>query len=145
MPLAIFWPELSADRGGAGHPVGDSPDPLLAQRKAAVPARKLPSAEKVVDNYLKASGGKKRIAAIRDAAYDWVIQLKDQTMGTARTQTKAPGSVRTEMTFGNGQIISAANTSSAWVYGLDGQLRTLTGAEADAAKLKSLLDASRLD
>ena len=65
-------------------------------------------------------------------------------MGTARTQTKAPGSIRTEMTFGNGQIISAASTSSAWVYGLDGQLRTLTGAEADAAKLKSLLDASRL-
>ena len=120
------------------------PDPLLAQRKAAVPARKLPSAEKVVDNYLKASGGKKRIAAIRDATYDWVVQLKDQTMGTARTQTKAPGSIRTEMTFGNGQIISAASTSSAWVYGLDGQLRTLTGAEADVAKLKSLLDASRL-
>ncbi|MBA2527189.1 MAG: hypothetical protein H0V18_15620 [Pyrinomonadaceae bacterium] len=30
------------------------------------------------------------------------------------------------------------------MYGLDGQLRTLTGAEADAAKLKSLLDADRL-
>ncbi len=124
--------------------LGCRPDPLLAQKKAAVPARKLPSAEKIIDNYLKASGGKKRIAAIRDAAYDWVIQLKDQTMGTARTQTKAPGSVRTEMTFGNGQIISAANTRSAWVYGLDGQLRTLTGAEAYAAKLKSELDANRL-
>jgi hypothetical protein len=124
--------------------IGCRPDPFLAQKKAAVPAPKLPSAEKVVDNYLKASGGKKRIAAIRDAAYDWVIQLRDQTMGTARTQMKAPGSVRTEMTFGNGQIISAANASAAWVYGLDGQLRTLTGAEADAAKLKSLLDADRL-
>ena len=124
--------------------LGCRPDPLLAQKKAALPARKLPSADKVVDNYLKASGGKKRIAAIRDSAYDWIIQLKDQTMGTARTQMKAPGSIRTEMTFGNGQIISAANERSAWVYGLDGQLRTLTGAEANAAKLKSLLDASRL-
>ncbi|MCM3902136.1 MAG: outer membrane lipoprotein-sorting protein [Pyrinomonadaceae bacterium] len=124
--------------------VGCGADQLLAQKKAAVPTRKLPSAEKVVDNYLKAIGGKKRIVAIREAAYDWTIQLKDQTMGTARTQIKAPGSVRTEMTFGNGQIISAANTRSAWVYGFDGQLRTLTGAESDAAKLKSLLDASRL-
>lgn len=123
--------------------LGCRPDLLLAQKKAVV-SRKLPSAEKVVDNYLKASGGKKRIAAIRDAAYDWIIQLKDQTMGTARTQIKAPGSVRTDMTFGNGQIISAANEMSAWAYGLDGQLRTLTGAEANAAKLKSLLDASRL-
>lgn len=119
------------------------PDSLLAQKKG-VPPRKLPSAEKVVDNYLKASGGKKRIAAIRDAAYDWIIHLRDQPMGTARTQIKAPGSIRNEMTFGNGQIISAANTRSAWVYGLDGQLRTLTGAEAYTAKLKSLLDANRL-
>ncbi|MBA3354506.1 MAG: hypothetical protein H0U18_00910 [Pyrinomonadaceae bacterium] len=124
--------------------LGCVPDPLLAQKKAAAPARKLPSAEKVVDNYLKASGGKKRIAAIRDAAYDWVIRLKDQTMGAARTQMKAPGSVRTEMTFGNGQIISSANMRSAWVHGLDGHLRTLTGAEANAAKLKSLLEATRL-
>jgi len=123
--------------------LGCRPDSILAQKKTAVP-RKLPSAEKVVDNYLKASGGKKRIAAIRDAASDWIIQLKDQTMGTARTQIKAPGSIRTEMTFGNGQLISAANTSSAWVYGLDGQLRTLTGAEANAAKLQSVLDANRL-
>ena len=52
--------------------------------------------------------------------------------------------MRSEMTFGNGQIISAANTSSAWVRGLDGQLRTLTGAEAEAAKLQALLDASHL-
>lgn len=120
------------------------PDALYAQTKAAPPTRRLPSAEKVVDNFLKASGGKKRIATIRDATYDWVIHLKDQTIGTARTQIKAPGSVRTEMTFGNGQIISAANPRSAWVYGLDGQLRTLTGSDADVTKLKSLLDASRL-
>ena len=118
-------------------------DSLLAQKRAAV-ARKLPSADKVVDSYLKALGGRKRIAALRNAVYEWTIQLKDQRMGIARTQIKAPGSIRTEMTFGNGQVISAANTSSAWVYGLDGQLRTLTGAEADAAKLKSLLDANRL-
>ncbi|MFN2513414.1 MAG: hypothetical protein ABR568_18580 [Pyrinomonadaceae bacterium] len=123
--------------------LGCHPDPVFAQKKSALP-RNLPSAEKVVDNYLKASGGRKRIAAIRDASYDWVIQLKDETMGTARTQVRVPGSVRTEMTFGNGQIISAANTRSAWTYGLDGQLRTLTDAEADAAKLKSLLDANHL-
>jgi hypothetical protein len=119
-------------------------DLLFAQQRAAAPSRKLPSAEKLVDNYLKASGGKKRIALIRDATYEWTIQLKDQAMGTARTQIKAPGSVRTEMTFGNGQIISAANASSAWVFGLDGQLRTLTGAEAAAAKLQALLDANHL-
>ena len=99
------------------------------------PPRKLPSAEKVIDNYLKAVG-KKATAAIRDSTYDFTIYLNDQQFGTALVHTKAPGSERWEMTFGNGQIISATNSGSAWERGLNGQLRTLTGAEAAAAKLR---------
>ena len=91
---------------------------FLAQTKASQPARKVAFGGKGCRQLFESHGGKKRIAAIRDATYEWTIQLNDQTMGTARTQIKAPGSVRTEMTFGNGQIISAANTRSAWVYGL---------------------------
>ena len=112
----------------------------------AQPARpqKLLSAEKVVDNYLKAIGGKKRLQLIRDSTYTWRILLNEQPIGTARTQLRLPGSFRSELTFGNGQIISAANTSSAWVHGLDGQLRTLTGAAAASAKLQALLEANHL-
>ncbi len=113
------------------------------QQGSATP-RKLSSAEKIVDNYWKAIGGKKRVATIRDATYEWTIQLKDQTMGLAKTQTKTPSSVRTEMSFGNGQIISAANPRSAWTHGLDGKLHTLTDAEAAAARLQAVLDASHL-
>jgi hypothetical protein len=109
-----------------------------------VSAQKLPSADKVVDGYLKAIGGKKRVASIRDATYEWTIQLKDQPMGIAKTQTKAPASVRTEMTFGNGRVVSGANLRSAWLHGLDGKLHTLTDAEAAAARLQASLDASRL-
>ena len=112
-------------------------------QKSAKPI-KLPSAEKVIDGHLKAIGGKKRAAVIRDATYEWEIRLKDQTMGLAKTQTKAPASVRTEFSFGNGQIVSAANPRSAWTRGLDGKLHTLTNAEAAAARLQSVLDASRL-
>ena len=75
---------------------------LGAAQSGAAP-RKLPSAEKVVESYLKTIGGKKRLATIRDATYEWRIQLKDQIMGLAKTQTKTPSSVRTEMSFGNGQ------------------------------------------
>src|SRR4029079_3668735 len=39
---------------------------------------------------------------------------------------------------------SASNTRSAWEVGLDGQLRTLTGPESIAAKLRASLDSSRL-
>jgi hypothetical protein len=106
--------------------------------------RKLPSAEKVVSSYLKAIGGKHKVATVRDATYEWEIRLKDQTMGIAKTQAKAPASVRTELSFANGQIVSAANPRSAWTHGLDGKLHTLTDAEAAAAHLQAVLDASHL-
>lgn len=105
---------------------------------------KIPSAEKVVEAHLKAVGGKKRVASVRDATYEWEIRLEERTLGIARTQTKAPGSVRSELTFGNGQVISAANGRSAWTRGLDGKLHTLTDAEAAAARLQAVLDASHL-
>ncbi|HSD46904.1 MAG TPA: hypothetical protein VLB87_09775 [Pyrinomonadaceae bacterium] len=114
-----------------------------AAAKKAAPA-KLPSAEKIVDNYLKAIGGKKTAAARRDASYEWIVQLNNQPIGTARTLRKAPASERFELTFGNGQIISASNNRSAWEIGLDKQLRTLTNLEAATAKLQTILAASRL-
>ena len=118
---------------------------LLAGIAPNAPAqKKLPAAEKIVDNYLKALGGKKSVAALKDVTYNWTIQFNDQPFGTARTQRKPPSSERWEFTFGNGQIISATNTRSAWELGLDNHLRTLTGPEAAAAKLRATLDASRL-
>ena len=114
-----------------------------AQSNTALP-KKLPSAEKIVDNYFKAAGGKKAIAAPRDATYEWIVQLNNQPIGTARTLRKAPASERFELTFGNGQIVSGTNTRSAWEIGLDKQLRTLTNVEAATAKLQTTLAASRL-
>jgi hypothetical protein len=115
---------------------------VLAQKTN--PSKKLPSADKVVDNYLNAIGGKKTVAALKDATYEWVVQLKDQSIGTARTKRKPPTSERWEMIFGNGTIVSATSSTSAWEIGLDNQLHTMTGAEGMTAKLRALLDASRL-
>lgn len=115
----------------------------FAQSSPALP-RKLPSADKIVDNYLKAIGGKKVVGARKDATYEWIVQLKDQAIGTARTQRKAPASERWELTFGNGQIVSGTNARSAWEVGLDNRLRTLTGLESAAAKIRAALDSSRL-
>jgi hypothetical protein len=109
--------------------------PIIAQK-----TQKLPSAEKVVENYLKAIGGKKKAASIRDATYDWSVQLGNQPLGVAKIQVQAPASERVEITLGNGQIIWAANPRSAWVQGMDGGLRTLTGSEAAAAKLQAVLN-----
>ena len=106
--------------------------------------KKLPSVDKIVDNYLKAIGGKKAARAIKDTTYDWTIQLNGQPIGTARTQRKAPASERWELTFGNGQIVSAANERSAWEIGLDDKLRTLTTLEAATVKLRAALESSHL-
>src|SRR5215213_8513197 len=108
------------------------------------PAKKLPSAEKIVDNYLKATGGKKAAGAVKDATYEWIVQLNNQSIGTARTQRKFPASERWELTFGNGRIISGTNARSAWEVGLDNHPRTLTGLESAAAKLRASLDSSHL-
>ena len=116
---------------------------LLFAPQVAV-AQKLPSVDKVTDKYLKAIGGKKAARAVRDATYEWTIQFNDQPIGTARTQRKAPSSERWELTFGNGQIVSATNARSAWEIGLDNKLRTLTALEAATAKLRATLDSSRL-
>ncbi|MEA2203792.1 MAG: hypothetical protein QOE77_568 [Blastocatellia bacterium] len=115
-----------------------------AQTKKVAAPRKLPAADRIVSDYVKAVGGKKRLAAVSDATYEWTVKLQDQPMGVAKEQVKAPVSVRTTLTFGNGIIDSAANPSSTWERGLDGAGRTLTDAEAGAAKLQAMLQASRL-
>lgn len=117
---------------------------VVAGPHAATAQKKLPSVDKIVDNYLKAIGGKKAASAIRGARYDWVIQFNDQPFGTARTQRKAPASERWDLTFGNGQIVTGANARSAWEIGLDNKLRTLTALEAATAKLRAALDSSHL-
>lgn len=115
--------------------------PALGQNAAA---RKLPSAEKIVADYLKAIGGKKAAVAQRDATYEYTVYFNNQPFGAARTLRKAPTSERFELTFGNGQIISAATARSAWELGFDKQLRTLTSLEAATAKLQATLAASHL-
>lgn len=115
---------------------------IAAVPQAATAQKKLPSVDKIVDNYLKAIGGKKAARAIQDASYEWVIQFNDQPFGTARTQRKAPASERWDLTFGNGQVVTGANASSAWEIGLDNKLRTLTALEAATAKLRASLDSS---
>jgi len=110
---------------------------LFVTAPQALAQKKLPSAEKIVDNYLKAIGGKKSAGALKDATYEWIIHFNDQPFGLARLQRKAPASERWELTFGNGQIISATNARSAWELGLDRQLRTLSGPESAAAKLRA--------
>ena len=123
---------------------------VRAQKKNnASRPRKLPSPEKIVGDYLKATGGKKRQAAIKDATYVWEVQLKGNPTGGAREFVKAPVSTRLEIEIpegmdGDGEGIAAVSARSAWRRSRDKGVRTLTGAEADTDRLAAALDASRL-
>ncbi|HZG52859.1 MAG TPA: hypothetical protein VEZ40_12055, partial [Pyrinomonadaceae bacterium] len=120
-----------------------SPFDTAAAQKSRT--RKLPSPDKIVADYLKAAGGKKRQGAVRDATYVWSVQQgASGAKGTARTFTKFPAATRTDISLEGGETNAAANARSAWLRRDGGRLRTLTDAEADAAKLLSALDAGRL-
>lgn len=117
--------------------------PVLAQQQSGK-RQKLPSPDKIVNDYLKAIGGKKRVAAIKDATFEWRNQAQPE-QGVAVSQIKAPASTRLEVSNGDAlRTTTAANARSAWLRASDGRLSTLTDAEANAAKLQAALDASHL-
>ncbi|HVG28509.1 MAG TPA: hypothetical protein VM864_02190 [Pyrinomonadaceae bacterium] len=117
--------------------------PAHAQAGGAksVPA-KLPAPDRVVADYLKTVGGKKRLQSIQDATYEWSV--KGQADARARTSTKAPASSRTDLILSSGETNDAANARTAWARTPAGALSTLTDREAHAARLRAALDASRL-
>jgi hypothetical protein len=115
---------------------------VCAQQSRVEARQKLPAADKIIGEYWKATGGKKRLAAIREAASEWAIE--GRTSASALVQEKAPAAVRTNLTLEGFEISGAASARSAWERSTTGGLRTLTDAEAGAAKLQAALAASRL-
>jgi hypothetical protein len=116
--------------------------PAFAQKK-----QKLPSPEKIVDNYLKAIGGKKRVAAIKDTSFEWAVMEQGQSVGNIQVRTKAPAAVRVDVRAGSVESTNAVNSSTVWEeVSLDAsnrKVQTLTGVDANVAKIESLLLASR--
>ncbi|MBA3572299.1 MAG: hypothetical protein H0W34_10075, partial [Pyrinomonadaceae bacterium] len=66
---------------------------------AQTPARagKLPSPEKIVGEYLKAVGGKKRVAGVRDAVYEWSVEGQQQGTTALRIQRRSPDAERRDV------------------------------------------------
>jgi hypothetical protein len=112
------------------------------RRGGATEPRGLPSPEKIVRGHVNAAGGKKKLAGVRDAAYEWAILDGGREAGSARTLTKDPGSARIEfMPEGGPASEEAATPRTAWRREAGGAARTLTDEEAGAAKLLALLGA----
>ncbi|MDT7690465.1 MAG: hypothetical protein QOE46_3224 [Acidobacteriota bacterium] len=101
---------------------------------------KLPTPDRILADYLKAVGGKKRVAALRDATYEWSVRSGERDAGTARTQVKTTGALRSDFILSDGEWDMAANARTAWTRTRDGRLRTLTDREAFASRLQAQLE-----
>lgn len=120
----------------------DSRAPQSPPARAEAKTRKLPSPEKIVRDYLKAAGGRKRLAAIRDAVYEWEAE---GGVASRRVSFKSPSSRRVDVLTGDGVgVVSAANTRTAWRQASGSAVETLTGAEAQTNKLLAVLEGGRL-
>src|SRR6266404_502581 len=113
----------------------------LSQQKSAnsSPSR-LPSADRVVGDYLKVLGGKKRVSAIRDATYEWTSQQQaDGTAGAARTELSSPSSLRMSIRVDKSERQAGVSPSSVWQKSDDGTVHTITGKTAADTRLRALL------
>jgi hypothetical protein len=109
---------------------------------ARAQSSKLPTPERVVNDYVKAVGGGKRLAALRDATYEWSVLRAGADAGIARTHLKTTGALRSDLLLNDGETDSAANARTAWARTPDGRLRTLTDSEAFSARLRATLEAA---
>jgi hypothetical protein len=125
--------------------------PVRAQKRADAARLKLPSPDKIIADYVKAVGGKKRLAAISDATYEWSVNASDrssvnasdQAEARALTRTKSPASSFGSAHITGGELGWGTTTRAAWVRGADATVRTLTDERAKLARLRAAIEASK--
>ncbi|MDT7603570.1 MAG: hypothetical protein QOF61_1567 [Acidobacteriota bacterium] len=115
-----------------------------AQKQADAARQKLPAPDKIIGDYAKAVGGKRRLAAISDATYEWTASTADQRDGRATTRTQSPASVYGSVQLAGGETSWGTTPRAAWVRGRDSVVRTLTDERAKLARLRATLEASKL-
>jgi hypothetical protein len=88
-------------------------------------------AQKIIDQYLKASGGSKLISHVQTLAIDGSINSGgDASSGTYTAMFKQPNRYYTEARSGGKTLIEAYNGKSAWHQTESGEINTLLGPQA---------------
>jgi hypothetical protein len=101
---------------------------LLLMAATALAAQ---SPQKIVDDYVKATGGRNALAKIQTLSISG--SLRDQATGASGSYsfiTKAPNKVYSEVVIEPRHIVAAYNGKSAWGEDAGGTPRTLTGNDA---------------
>jgi hypothetical protein len=114
------------------------------QKQSSGARQKLPSPDKIIADYVKASGGKKRLASIADSTYEWSARADALALGSATTRAKSPSAISGAVRVAGADESWGTTPRAAWVRGRDGVVRTLTGDDAKLARLRATLEASKL-
>jgi hypothetical protein len=94
----------------------------------ASPAR-AQEAAKIIDQYVKATGGTKAWSRIQTLTLEGTFTSEDGKTGTYTLDTKLPNRYYSELLAGEKNLIEAYNGKSAWHRNAGGELGTLVGPE----------------
>ena len=86
-------------------------------------------AQKIVEQYIKAVGGSKRLSKANTVTLEGTFQTADGKGGTYTLDTKLPNRFYSELVAGDSSQIEAYNGKSAWHRTADGEFSTLVGAD----------------
>jgi hypothetical protein len=118
--------------------------PLTFVLTAAAPLLRAQDPSKIVDQYVKASGGAKALSRIQTLSVEGTFNDAEGKAGTYTLDTKLPNRLYSELLVGEHGIIEAYNGKSAWHRANDGMLATLTGPEGMQLEAASQFYNSRL-
>jgi hypothetical protein len=109
--------------------MGRSLAPAFLLLCLVVPVAKAQDPGKIIDQYVRASGGAKALSRIRTLAIEGTFTDAEGKAGSYTLDTKLPNRLYSELLFGEHGVIEAYNGKSAWHRTADGALGTLTGEE----------------
>ena len=85
--------------------------------------------QKIVDQYIKATGGSKALSKARTVVIEGTFHSSDSKTGTYTLNTRLPNRYYSELVAGDTSLIEAYNGKSAWHRTASGDYATLVGAE----------------
>jgi outer membrane lipoprotein-sorting protein len=121
----------------AGLAQAPAPKPAEPAGKPAEKAAALPTVDAILENYVKALGGKEAIQKVTSYSMKGKIELPAMSMsGPAELVTKAPNKMYSKMTIeGFGDILQGYDGKVAWAQDPMQGLRELSGVELVALKI----------
>ncbi len=102
---------------------------VLILTAGAYPARAQEEPGKIVDQYVKATGGSKALGRVQTLTLEGAFTSDDGKTGTYTLDTKLPNRYYSELLAGDKNLIEAYNGKSAWHQNAAGELGTLVGPE----------------